>query len=272
MQWPIPPFPTKATALNAPNSEDVLESSSTANTKGSWVTLGTTLTSAASWINLACGPISSTTGDRSILLDLAIGGAGSETIVLSNLVMGFRNYHNHLIPLHLPAGATLRGRISCGLSGSNFVFTRTTAYHGEPDSGLTVPGRITTYGAVPASSSGTTVTPSGTSNVMGSWAELTSSTTAPIHALMVAVQSSSTTIPSFREYLIDIGVGPSGQETVIVPHWKVAFNSPYVFPQSPELCPLSVSLPAGVRLSARCLVVGSTNTTAVEAAVYGLTY
>lgn len=267
MQWPIPPWPTKALA-----SGEVGVSASGANTKGAWVTLLSSLPAAASWLNIANIQIT-TAGDRAALMDIAIGGAGSETIAVADMIFGYRDHQGTLFPLHIPAGATVRARISTPLGFMLIDALIATAYMGEPDSGLSTPGRITTYGAIPASSAGTNITPSGTQDVKGSWTQLTAATTAPIHALMVLAQS-STSAPAYVRYLIDIGVGGAGSETVVLPdHRVVTENSPvYVYPNSPSFAPLSMCIPAGVRLSARCSAVQGTSTQAIEVAVYGFTY
>ncbi|WP_101791010.1 hypothetical protein [Nonomuraea indica] len=267
MQWPIPPFPVKAVV-----GTETSVSANSANTKGNWITLLTLPAgAAASWLSLGTLQISQA-GDRAGLMDIAIGGAGSETIVAADLVVGYRDHSATLFPLHIPAGATIRARLATALSSMN-IWTTATAYCGEPESGLTTPGRITTYGTVPATSSGTHVTPSGSMNVKGSWAELAAATTSPIHALMVLVQS-STSAPSSARYAIDIGIGGAGSETVIVPdHHVRTQNSPaYVYPQSPQFVPLSMCIPAGVRLAARCAVTSGSVTTPIEVAVYGFTY
>lgn len=228
MQWPIPPFPTKTTT---PASVFV-GAAGTANVKGSWTTIATGLDSPISWINLGTDRIT-TAGDRAVLLDLAIGGAGSETVVASNLLFGYRPHRGTLFPLHVPAGATLRARISCGIAGRVIYFSP-TCFTAEPDSGITVPGRISSYGTVAATSGGTLITPSGTANVKGSYSELTSSTTSPIHALMVLAQGSTAT-QTTQSYLIDIAVGGAGSETVIIPNVRVeALDDEYVYPVSPE--------------------------------------
>lgn len=266
MQWPIPPFPTKAAV-----GSEIGMSASSANTKGSWVTLLSSLAAPASWFNIGINQITSA-GDRGALMDIAIGGAGSETIVAANLIIGYRNHHGTLFPLHIPAGSTVRARFATPLSFMNFAVAA-TAYIGEPDSGLSVPGRITTYGADTANSGGTLVTPSASMGVKGTWAQLTASTTSPIHALMVLVQSSTSTPPDAR-YAIDIGVGGSGSETVVLPdHFVWTEDSPVsVYPQSPEFCPRSFNIPAGVRVAARCAVTSGSITTPIEVAVYGFTY
>lgn len=268
MQWPIPPFPTR---VSVGSEAAVSSSGATVNTKGSWITLISGLSTPGAWINLGTSRVTSV-GDRSALIDLGIGAAGSETVVVSNLVMGFRSVRGTLFPLHIPAGATLRARVSTSIA-NDFVRVRTHVFHGEPDCGMSVPGRVTTYGAATATSGGTGVSPPGTANVKGSYAQLTSATTAPIHALMVLAQGSTSGSMSNIEYLIDIAVGASGSETIIVPDFAVfAQDDEYIYPRSHEFLPLSTCIPAGVRLSARCLAVNSNLTTAIELAVYGFTY
>src|SRR5690606_30726883 len=97
-------------------------------------------------------------------------------------------------------------------------------------------------------------------------------TTAPIHALMVLVQG-STTNQSMADYLVDIGVGGSGSATVIIPDHSVMIDTNEIaWPYTPELYPLSLSIPAGVRLAARCASRSNTLAAPVEVAVYGFAY
>ncbi|NUW45561.1 hypothetical protein [Nonomuraea rhodomycinica] len=265
MQWPIPPFPTKIVAGDAVNVNG-----SAPNSKGAWVTLLTLPADRpASWLNLGNDQISAS-GDRAALMDIGIGSAGSETILAANLVVGYRDHGTLAFPLHIPAGATIRARLAGAVSMN--IWTTATAYVGEPDCGLSVPGRITTYGVVASPIDATNVTPSGTLNVKGSYAQITAATTAPIHALMVLAQSSTST-PTDTRYAIDIAVGSPGNETIIVPnHYVRVENSPVcVYPQSPPFVPLSTCIPAGVRLAARCSIwTGSS--APIEVAVYGFTY
>ncbi|GAA2990676.1 hypothetical protein GCM10017559_08410 [Streptosporangium longisporum] len=267
MQWPIPPFPTRVVAGTQVN----LASSGSANTKGSYLTLLSGLSAPVGWINLGLFSSNLSAGDRAMIMDLAIGGAGSETIVAADIVCGSRLNASICFPLHVPAGATLRARIATTAT-SQVIPTAATGFMAEPESGISTPGRITSYGTVPASSSGTAVTPSGTANVKGSYVQLTASTARPIHALMVMVQGSTNTHLA-ASYAVDIAVGGSGSETVIIPDHSVAADTnEYLQPMSPDFYPLSLSIPAGVRLAARCAVTTGSVTTPVEVAVYGFTY
>lgn len=274
MQWPIPQWPTRHVynpRAGGGTGWSTITTGSPAHTKGSWVTLvnGST-TQPGSWIYLNGSTAQSST-DTSTILDIGIGSAGSETVVISNLVWGFRRNGGILIPLHVPAGATVRARaagLNASVGGTTYSMD---VYGGEPDSGLNTPGRITTYGVTAASSSGTTITPNASTNVKGSYAQLVAATTSPIHALMVLVQGSSNAM-GLVNYNIDIAVGASGQETVVVADHLVESNgSEEVIPWAHEFIPRSLSIPAGVRLAARCSA-NSSSATAVEVGVYGFTF
>lgn len=263
MQWPIPPWPTKSVVGN----QTSLFLPGTPHTKGNWASPLTLGDQSAAWINFSLGRHPSTTGDRSLLIDLAITTGGSETIVAPNLLLGYHAPRSILLPLHIPAGATLRMRGQSG--GASFsIPCRVTAYLGEPDSGLTTPGKITAYGVNTGTTAGASAVPSGASK--GNWVQLTAATTAPIHALMVLAQASSIS-GSDTTFLADIGVGASGSETVIVPNTLWRQYDPYIYPMSPHFLPLSMSIPAGTRLAARCAMDFS-GSLPLHVAAYGITY
>jgi hypothetical protein len=267
MQWPIPQFPRQAVSGAYVNTT----SGGSANTKGSWYTLVSGLTAAGAWVNLKTSGTVFAGQDTSTIVDLAIGGSGSETVVAENLLIGNRGNRGTLFPLHLPAGATLRVR-TASISASRSWVIGADIYAGEPDSGLSVPGRIVTYGASAGSSSGTSVTPSGTAGTKGAWAQLVAATDAPIHALMIMAQNSGIAMNG-GTHSVDIAVGGSGSETIVVPGWQVATDAnERIDPQSPEFLPLSLNIPAGVRLAARCSNDNSSSAVPIELAVYGFTY
>lgn len=276
MQWPIPPFPTRHVynpRAGGGNGWSSLTTGNPAHTKGSYVTLvpGTT-TDAASWAYLNTGAIAASANDTSMIMDIAYGGAGSETIIVSDLMIGFRRSGGFLFPLHVPAGTTVRARLASIRFATTFQNVSIDLYGGEPDAGLTVPGKIATYGVTPASSSGVSITPNVTANVKGSYTELAAATTAPIHSVMVMAQGTSGTLTSFPVYNIDIAVGSAGSETPVIHDYPVETNpSEEVVPYGPAFLPLSLNIPAGVRLSARCSSTAA-SAAAVEVAVYGFTY
>jgi hypothetical protein len=79
-----------------------------------------------------------------------------------------------------------------------------------------------TYGAVTSGNTdGTDITPNATANTKGSWVELTASldhdTTGGIIITLGSIESSTT---SEGSYLVDIGIGGSGSEEVVLSNLK----------------------------------------------------
>jgi hypothetical protein len=72
-----------------------------------------------------------------------------------------------------------------------------------------------TVGAVPASSDGTVLDPGATAGVKGPWVQLTAATARAARAVTVMVGQRSTA--AHVTHRIDIGVGASGAEQVVVP-------------------------------------------------------
>lgn len=275
MQWPIAQFPTRH--VYNPRAAGgtgfvTLSAVNPANTKGSYATLASGTTYAGTWVYLNTGAIASSGTDTSAVLDIAFGTAGNETIVVADLLFGFRRKGGLLLPLYVPAGATVRGRIASDRGSIGYTGFSLDVYGGEPDSGLTAPGKITTYGVTAASSSGTTVTPNATINTKGSYAQLAASASAPIHALLIAVQGSSAGLATNVTYNIDIAVGGAGAETPIVRDHIVEVNSTEeMVPYTHEFVPLALNIPTGTRLSARCSA-NVASSVAIEVGVYGFTY
>ena len=259
MQWPLPQFPTRM------DVEYASLFTGSPNVKGSWETISFSIPFEVGWVSVNTpNVIAAASTDTRVCLDLAVGS----TVVLENLLLGHRLQRPTCFPLRLPADATLRGRVS-GAQSAALVNVQVALYGGEPDSGLAAPSRITTYGA---SASGGTPFSVGVGNQSG-WIQLTSSTTSPIHALMVAVQGPSGTGMSTSEFSLDIAVGPSGSERLILRDllFRTDSGRGAVFPASPDFHPLSTTIPAGSRLAARA-TWWAEGSAAGQVAVYGSTY
>ena len=115
--------------------------------------------------------------------------------------------------------------------------------------------RFETVGAVTASSTGTSLTASGTANTKGSYVELVASTAFNAHGIFVQLNNAAET---FRDYLIDVAVGAAGSEVVIAEN---LFSGSGDGVPSADGCGylLPVSIPAGTRLAARCQAAAASN-------------
>jgi hypothetical protein len=182
------------------------------------------------------------------LLDIAIGGAGSEQIILANLLtsntpVSLQSIYVplmwHHIPVNIPAGTRISARSQLSAAGSLNSYLVMVGYAGGMPNHPAI-GRSTTLGVNTGTTRGVTVTTGAANGTKGSWAEISSSAPHDIRYLGF--------IASFRDHVLsvvfDIGIGGAGSEVVLVPDiqvgpWCPAFN---VYP---------VSIPAGTRIAMR---------------------
>jgi hypothetical protein len=187
---------------------------------------------------------------NNVALDIAIGAAGSEQIVIPNLLFQGTQYSKTqgvFIPLAIPRGVRLAARSA----QSN------TTYHSQ----LAVVGVgralrqsfqcCDSYGFSSSNTQGTQVDPGTSAGTKGAWATICSSLTRAAHALIIAI--GSTVAPSnWYQWLADIAIGSAGNEVVIIPNLLLSCGSPgsdIIMPNffGPFMC----SLPAGTRIAMR---------------------
>jgi hypothetical protein len=206
------------------------------------------------------------------LLDLAIGGAGSEVVFWSNLLFSTANssesVEHVLVPFGIPAGSRISAKVqSTDASAAIRVGLKFIK-------GGCFPGalrRITTYGADTSDSGGVQVDPGGASDTKGAWSQLSAALTNPVKWGVVAVGSRNNgVIGAISSARLDIGVGASLSEVVVVADLHLKGGSVEDL-WNPCLHTLPLHLPAGVRLAAR---LQSNNTDAtdrlIDVAFYGL--
>lgn len=123
--------------------------------------------------------------------------------------------------------------------------------------------------AASTSSAGVTITGSGSANTKGAFSagQLIASTTADAYGVLVLVNATATSNASTNS-LLDIGIGASGSESVLIPDLQVGWalseavcndNRMYYFP---------IFIPAGTRLSARLASVVVSKTAVVRVVLF----
>jgi len=108
---------------------------------------------------------------------------------------------------------------------------------------------ISAVGAAGSGSSPTTIRASGTANTKGSWTQLTASSASDAVAVLVQISGNGQNTTS--RCSVDIGIGGSGSEIVVLPDLiqyrddgsTQGASSQFFFP---------ISIPAGTRIAARC--------------------
>lgn len=203
--------------------------SGAANTKGSWTQLiASTAADSAGILLMGFYP-----GVR-FGIDVGIGAAGSETVIVPNIFWGQPGNRFPLqtyVPVSIKAGTRIavRAQDSSGGQTVPMLVAIFKAHH----SGQTFPLRdyptVASFlgesaGYLTATSVGTTITASGTTHVKGSWAQLIASTTKRTTAVVICMGAASGTDV---RYFIDVGTGGAGSEVVLIPDIVGEFSNPF---------------------------------------------
>lgn len=258
--WQLPNRPTQAVALMRTTASSTIPhvtvtAHATIHTKGSWVEVHAATAGDAQMMVLVCHGTAVTNTNTTCLMDVGIGAAGSEVVILSNLQVGYivNNSRQALIweiPIYIPSGSRIAVRCQSVISSQNTLRVAMDLYGGERFAGLTTNARAETYGADTANSRGKTLT-TGAANTKGSYAEMTASTGIPIRHFAYFVGGNSLTNLSGTGF-IDIAIGASSSEVVIIPNIPYGFStseqSEYPFPHVHNV---GFTIPAGTRIAAR---------------------
>lgn len=107
---------------------------------------------------------------------------------------------------------------------------------------------------------GTTLTPSATANTKGAYAQLTAATTVDADAVMIRINYSMAAAGT-STMLVDLAVGASGQEKIILPDLHATGLQ---FAQVTSNFMLPLQIPKGTRIAARCQTTGASSTNTVN--------
>lgn len=246
-----------AGANAATSTGTVVTASATTNTKGSYVELiaSTAFNASGFWIR-ALDP----SAQGSFLIDIAIGGAGSEQVIVPNVMFGAlagtELVLGMFIPINVPVGSRLSAR--CQSGGASLTLAVEVILLGcgiYPDHNSI--GIAEAIGANTGTSQGTTLTPNATADTYSAWVELIASTAHPIRSLGFTLSTATDGTKGDTMYMTDIAIGGAGSEQVILS--KLPSNTfasgDYMIPQT--LGPFAINIPAGSRIAARTKASGA---------------
>lgn len=185
------------------------------------------------------------------LLDIAIGGAGSEQVILANMLLYYHSIrfgHSIYVPLTIPKGTRIAFRLQSTHASATIGMVLTLFGGGAiRGSGLQ---RASTWGANTGDSGGVQVDPGGTAHTKGSYSEITGSTGHHVDWLLVFRGNQANNADTVGAYLFDIAIGAGGSEQVIVPDIPFVTGSGTEQP-APALWSFPCSIPAGSRIAIR---------------------
>lgn len=249
------------------------------NTKGSYAQL------IASTLADACWAIVTLDAGNGIgnaaCVDIAVGGSGSEVVIAPNLVVvpsgsitvvqPNANYYS--FPCQIPAGSRVAARCQ-GSSASEKVNVSVILFDGaftmmEGAAGVDV------YGFNTATTLGTQIDPGATINAKGAYVQLSASITNDIMGIFGAYDmrgSQAGALAAPTQFLIDIAIGGSGSEQIIVPNLPM-MNERRGAGSAMNVCGVGnipyipLGIPAGTRVAARA----QCNSADATARLFGLT-
>jgi hypothetical protein len=244
------PLPTgdAITAGSVPWSATASWASS--NTKGAWTQVtSASVADAYGLIVFNSAATSASATDTSTVVDVGVGGSGSEVAIITDIAMGWRpsGFFENRIPVFVPAGSAISIR-AAGVATSGSIPVVVVPL------GRTFTGRRPSTSALSLNASGakgTNLSVPGGANTKGAWTQLVASTTEPYAGLFIGVQGGADNVQPIANALVDIGVGASGSEVVVVPN--VAAFSPTTSEQIVVVDngPWYLDIPAGSRIAAR---------------------
>lgn len=240
--------------------------SATPHTKGSWTQIIAATTTDASMLIVRLTAGTSAAGaDTSTLLDIGIGAAASEVVIVPNLAVGFAaNGLMYHIPVSVPVGS----RIAIRCQGA--VVSQAVAVQvmlATLPNSRRAPAAVVAMGDDTATSHGVIIATPASNNTKGAWTQIIAATAQPFSALVIGAQGGADSVQGSDSFLLDIGIGSAGNEVVIGPDLPLSVSTTEILtPMFNQIIPWII--PAGTRLAARVAITGLTST--LDVILYGV--
>jgi hypothetical protein len=248
------------------NTHGTVCAAASANTKGTWVQLTPATTSDACWVMANVSTVDNSPWATAV--DIGVGAAGSEKIILPNLICPVSQYPRHYsFPISIQAGTRIAARCQSDTGAFNSYVTVTT-FDGALAQMEGCAG-ADALGFTAGSTTGTKVTASASANVKGAYAQLIAATARDYIGLVIGLDWFQS--GAFNQFfMLDIATGPAGSEKVILSNVLCMTNeAASVYALSFPHFPFFVPIPAGSRVSARIQATGA-GSTFVGCTVYGI--
>ena len=222
-----------------------------ANTKGSYVEL---LASTARNYDAMMITESYCQGDADYLTDIAIGAAGSEQVIINNIIRSADDIAVHygggilVFPIQIPAGSRISARCQCSVGGNynryGITFLASNFYK-------QCAGIVDTYGAAAADSGGVSIDPGATADTKGAWVEISAGITRSAKFIILGTGAQGNYTRRVSNWFVDVGIGAAGSEQVLIPNLVFGTHTYQGILLPTNTAAIPVDIPAGTRLSVR---------------------
>lgn len=223
-----------------------ITASATPNTKGAWAQAIAATASETTLLALLVSGVSQGSTDTSTLIDIGVGAAGSEIVVIPDIAVGGAAGINILVPVKIASSSRISIRSQSRIVSKSFtIAARNFTAFNAGDSALT-PTALDVLGTSTATSIGTAM-----SGASGTWVQIVASTSQNYSAFGIVPSITDTDIVLIDPFIYEIGVGAAGSEvsfgriicsTAVAESITMRTVGPLIFGRE---------VPAGSRLSIR---------------------
>ena len=229
-----------------------IASASAANTKGNWVQI--VASTGRSIDSITLHPDYGD-GIYDYLFDIAVGAAGSEVVIVSNILISTMSSYSYrgstfIFPISIPAGTriSMRCQHNTDNAARNMYFNLSTFHNPYLDQKLPPP---VTYGANTADSGGTQIDAGATPYTAGAYVQLTASTTRYHKGVVFCFGNISNAARTAGMFTVDLGIGGAGAEVVKL---QSIVGVPAANTPPTPFCSIfyPMDIPIGSRLAIRC--------------------
>lgn len=251
--WPLQEtaLVLESTLVTAATSRPKTLTGGAANTKGAWVSLGVAKERTCAGFHVRLR--SPNDNPNNYLVDIAVGAADSKVILIPDLWIAGKNQFPQInLPVHIPGNTHMSARCQATTAGDTLdiqllYFGQGWNKHGALGGYL---GRVVeACGLDAANAQGTQIADHANTHTKGAWTELIAATTKDYRALIVDCNRNNVTTDC--QWLVDVGVGAAGSETIIIGD---VFFSGYSPTEGASNCldgPYYLHIPAGTRIAMR---------------------
>jgi hypothetical protein len=241
----------------------IVTADATAHTKGAYVEAIAATSADANFIAIGASAVGASGTVTRMLLDVAIGGAASEVVVIPDINIGYASsdgtWPGIAVPLWLPKGTTIWLRNQGSVTSDTASVTLQT--FNVP--GLTAAPYVLTFGADTAVSGGVSVTAASTQT------EIVSSVTMPLAGVVPSIALNGSGSVTAAAFVTSIGVGAVGAETDVPGAWASSCSATEVHRHAERWYPCNVAIPAGSRITASYT---RTAAQSIDVIVHGIPY
>lgn len=231
-----------------PGSAVTVTAHSSAHTKGAWTELIDSTQALCDCIRLQVSNIGVNATNTATLIDVALGAAGAEVPVASNVAVG--GAHSTVpyaivfdLPVKVPAGSRVSARIQSVVTGGKAATVQASLCASPTPAAA--PTSVDVLGTSTSTSAGTSLTSAAT------WVEVVASSARAYQALVLVPSVSASNVTAATAYL-QAGVGAAGAEVQVGQVRWARTGAELAFTQiwTPG-CVVPAWIPAGSRISLR---------------------